>query len=154
VGAQGEQPSGGESRRLTVFASVVAVALIVAYLVALGVAWAGTGSSDTVWARRLELLGGLEALAFAAAGAILGTSIQRQATKKADERADEYRGQAAANERDAEKGRALQAMARSKLRLEDEQGAGTRDVDAGTGTASALRDLVALGDELDAERRP
>jgi hypothetical protein len=63
------------------FAIAVSLALIAAYLTGLVAQWleADVGD-DTVWARRDALFVGLEALAFAAVGAVLGVQVQRTAT--------------------------------------------------------------------------
>jgi hypothetical protein len=107
---------------LPLFASVVAVLLLLIYLVFLGLQWGNVTDSDLEYARRADLLGGLEALAFAAAGAILGTTVQRQVTKKAEADATAARGEANAQraradaeENDAEKGRALHNLAKAKV---------------------------------------
>jgi hypothetical protein len=103
------------------FASVVATMLLVIYFVFAGLQWADINAAQLTYARRADLLGGLEALAFAAAGAILGTTVQRQVTKKAEAEAGAARGEAAeqkaradAQQHDAEKGRALHNLAKAK----------------------------------------
>jgi hypothetical protein len=64
---------------LTVLGSVVAIGLVAIYLVFLILMRADAASADdAVWSRLLELRATLEALAFAAAGALLGTAVQRQ----------------------------------------------------------------------------
>lgn len=67
-------------RRLPWFAVLVALALIVAYLAGLAAQWIeADAENETVWARRDALFVGLEALAFAAVGAVLGVQVQRTA---------------------------------------------------------------------------
>jgi hypothetical protein len=107
---------------LPLFASVVAVLLLLTYLVFLGLQWGNVTDSDLEYARRADLLGGLEALAFAGAGAILGTTVQRQVTKKAEDDASAarvdakvQRARADAEQNDAEKGRALHKLAKAKV---------------------------------------
>jgi hypothetical protein len=102
-------------------AAVVAVALVVLYLIFVAVQWGNVETEPLVYARRSELLGGLEALAFAAAGALLGTTVQRQVTEKAEaeataarKEADEQRQRAEQNQAEAEKGRALHNLAKAK----------------------------------------
>jgi hypothetical protein len=140
--------------RLPAFAAAVAVALIVLYLVFVVLQWRSVGAQDLTYARHSELLKGLEALAFAAAGAILGTTVQRQVTKKAEADAEVAKQEtktqmvrADANEAAAEKGRALHNLARAKaaarpsarVRGLGEESAGT-DVD----------DFLYLADQYDA----
>ena len=70
-----------DGRRLPWFAVAVALALIAAYLAGLTGQWLEADvDDDTVWARREALFIGLEALAFAAVGAVLGVQVQRTAT--------------------------------------------------------------------------
>ena len=73
-------PSGLRLSSLTVLGSVVALALVGVYLVFLILLRAdAVGAGDREWARLVEIRATLEALAFAAAGALLGTVVQRQA---------------------------------------------------------------------------
>lgn len=107
--------------RLTATATIVAVALIVTYVIFLALQWNQVNATDLSWSRRSDLLGGVEALAFAAAGALLGTTIQRQVTRKAEDQAAdaerqarEQKARADANQVAAEKGRALHHLATVK----------------------------------------
>jgi hypothetical protein len=73
-------PSGLRLSTLTVFGSVVALALVGVYLVFMLLLRADAVSADDrEWARLVEIRATLEALAFAAAGALLGMVVQRQA---------------------------------------------------------------------------
>lgn len=73
-------PAGLRFSSLTVLGSLVAIALVATYLVFIILMRADAGSvDDAAWARLLELRATLEALAFAGAGALLGTVVQRQA---------------------------------------------------------------------------
>jgi hypothetical protein len=75
-------PTGIRLSTLTVVGSVVAVALIGVYLYFLiGMREAATadGTDADAWARLVELRSTLEALAFAAAGALLGQTVGKQA---------------------------------------------------------------------------
>lgn len=96
-------------------AALILIGVYVAFLVAL---WGEAEAGELTWARHAILFNGLEALAFAAVGALLGTTVQRQVTKKAEEQAagarkeaSEQQSRANANERAAEKGRALEKLA-------------------------------------------
>ena len=117
----GSADSSTSTTGLPLFASVVAIVLLVVYFVFAGLQWADIDTAQLTYARRADLLGGFEALAFAAAGAILGTTVQRQVTKKAEAEAGAARGEAAeqkaradAEQQDAEKGRALHNLAKAK----------------------------------------
>lgn len=73
-------PSGLRLSSLTVLGSLVALVLIGVYLVFMVQLRADAVSADDrEWARLVEIRATLEALAFAAAGALLGTIVQRQA---------------------------------------------------------------------------
>jgi hypothetical protein len=78
-----------------------------AYIVLLILQFGHIDAGDAAWNRRLELLNPLQALAFAGAGVLLGTAVQQQATKKAQDLAEE-------NQEDANKGRALEAVVKAK----------------------------------------
>jgi len=91
-----------------VVAWVGATILIGAYLVLLTLQFGHIGVDDGEWNRRLQLLNPLEALAFAAAGVLLGTAVQKQATKDAQDRANESQDVAA-------KGKALAAAVQAKI---------------------------------------
>ncbi len=90
----------------------MAILLIVVFIIALvGMA---TLRSDHQWDRLIYLFGGLEAVVFAAAGALFGTSVQRgslvDARKDASDARQEARtarADAEAHGAQAEKGRAL-----------------------------------------------
>ncbi len=82
-----EGTPGSGAGTLPWIANAIAIVLIAAYLVAVLSAWLVVDANETAWLRRSELLGGLEALAFAAAGAILGVTVQRPAVKAAQNRA-------------------------------------------------------------------
>ena len=73
-------PSGLRLSTLTVLGSLVALALVGVYLVfMLLLRGDAMSANDSEWARLVEIRATLEALAFAAAGALLGTVVQRQA---------------------------------------------------------------------------
>jgi hypothetical protein len=64
-------------------ALVVASVLLLVYLVLVAVAWGKTGEAADAWARRLALLGGIEALAFGGAGWLFGKEVSRQTIEQA-----------------------------------------------------------------------
>jgi len=116
-----DAPAATTGQKLGVVATILAIALIVVYIVFLILQWNNVKAGDLEWSRRSDLFGGLEALAFAAAGAVLGTSVQRQVTKKAEDQAADAKGQADqkkaradTNQKAAEKARALHNLAEVK----------------------------------------
>ena|SRR5215469_3133439 len=141
----------GTAHRMSMLTAVIAIALLVAYLVFIALQWKATAQNATSWSRHQELLDGLQALAFAAAGALFGTTVQRQVTNKAEERASSAETKAAQNERDAEKGRALQRA------IEVRAAHGPRERDAMRGgqaqqvdnVLSELAGLASLYDKAD-----
>jgi hypothetical protein len=91
------------------------------------------------WARLAWLFGSVQAVAFAAAGALFGTAVQRDRAEKAEERADSAQAEAD-NQRDlASRGRALGALLQSKDDSSDEdQGdAGMRSMGGNNGDAES-----------------
>jgi hypothetical protein len=141
-------PDAGTTTRLPTIAYIVGGVLIGTYLLAIALQWFEVEERELEWSRRLVLISGLETLAFAAAGAVLGTAVQRQATKKVEERAE-------ANEADAEKGRALVAYA--KRRASEARGPGGDEEglapgEEGAPSASAYDDLLAYAEEYEARR--
>ena len=104
-----------DSRTRTIVYLLVGGVLIAAYLIALRSMWLSAGASDIQWARRSQLMTGLEALAFAAAGTLLGTTVQRAATKEVEETAERERERADENAAAARAGDAMRATIEGKL---------------------------------------
>jgi hypothetical protein len=69
---------------LTLTGTLMGVALVAVYLSLVQTLIGKTGKEvlDAEWIRLTTLLNGLQTLAFAAAGALLGTAVQGQVTKK------------------------------------------------------------------------
>ena len=96
---------GGGATSLSTIATVIAIVVLVVYFIAIFLVWQKAPSApDAEWLRLTDLRGGLEALAFAAAGALFGTTVQRQATKQAEKNADQERARADEKEKQAEGG--------------------------------------------------
>jgi hypothetical protein len=154
-GGPTRQDQATTMRALPVFAGAVAVALLIAYFILLLMQMGKVHEDEAAWLRRSDLFRGVEALAFSAAGAILGTTVQRQVTRKAEDQAeqarkdaDQQRQRADGNEAAAEKGRALHRLAVVKA-----QGAGSApQVRGGPPTAhrSDFQELVELAERYDA----
>jgi hypothetical protein len=79
-------PTASSVRPPVLLAGVAASALLIAYLVMLGVLFTKTDEEATQWARYLGVLGGIEALAFAAAGWLFGREVARATIEQADSR--------------------------------------------------------------------
>jgi flagellar biosynthesis/type III secretory pathway M-ring protein FliF/YscJ len=74
---------------LTKTGTIVAIVLVVLW-VALGVMlFLSVGADETTWARYVWLFSSVEAVAFAAVGALLGTTVQKQRVQDAQNRADD-----------------------------------------------------------------
>jgi hypothetical protein len=88
-------------RRLTGTALWIAVSVLAGWgvLTAFMIRFSFT-ADELHWTRLAWIFSSLEAVAFGAAGALFGTTVQRQRAERAEARAD-------ANERDASHGRAL-----------------------------------------------
>ena len=144
----GSTNSGGTSDRMSALTTIIAAALLIAYLVFIVLQWQQTSQDAMSWSRHQELLNGVEALAFAAAGALFGTTVQRQVTNKAEDRAKKAEIQSDNNARDAEKGRALQRA------IEVRAARPSRDRDAVRGgplssTEDAFSELIELAHRYD-----
>ena len=77
-------------------ALIFAAVVLLLYLVLVLLAFDKTGEASEQWARRLVLLGGIEALAFGAAGWLFGKEVSRQTIEQADARAEEAKASASA----------------------------------------------------------
>lgn len=139
----------------------VAVALIVLFLLALVGLFLLRG--DANWDRLVFLFGALQALVFAGAGALFGTSVQRGnlADARADAAAARVRADAARDEvhaqgKEAEKGRALAEALRAaseallaQLPPSERRGAREDELEPPAVTrAPELAQLVGLADRL------
>jgi hypothetical protein len=137
--------------RLGLFGSVTALVLVAIYISFVALQWGKTGVDAIAWARRQELLKGLEALAFTGLGALLGTTVQRQVTKKAEDLAQQAQNEANRNARDAEKGRALQHAieARREVASSGRERDVARGAPSGASATEALAELSALARQYD-----
>lgn len=92
-----------------------AAVALAAYLLAVFVLWGQVDANDLDWTRRLYLLAGLEAIAFAAAGAVFGATVQRQSTKREAEGREQAERQVRELAPRAELGSALRATVEAKV---------------------------------------
>lgn len=92
--------NGAAKPVLSGVALVVAVVALIAFGAFVWFMITERGAEETPWTRLAWLFASVEAVAFGAAGALFGSSIQRQQTEREKERADD-------NEKAAKDGRAL-----------------------------------------------
>jgi hypothetical protein len=138
----GADEKNGGAAKLSTVATVVAVVVLVGYLVVVYALWQRIpGTPETEWLRMTDLRGGLEALAFAAAGALFGTTVQRQATKQAEKNADQERARADEKTMQAEGGIRLAGAIRG-ARAAAPSGATTMSADEASGSLARLDDIA------------
>jgi len=146
----------GDNRSLSKLkgAGVWAAFLVLAAWLAL-LTWltAHTAIPDSEWARLLVVFGSIESVAFAAAGALFGTTIQgkrvqeaKQQAEKAEQQAAEERNAAKANAQAAVNGKSLAAVIKSRAKTRSSN-SGVERVSTRS-AADADDDLVALSKEL------
>lgn len=82
---------------------VVAILAVLIWLAFVVVMLLASDSGDKTWTRLTFLFASVEAIAFAAAGALFGVSVQRERVQEAEEKADVHA-------REAANGRALAAV--------------------------------------------
>jgi len=80
--------NGGSTNKLHGAVLVAALVVLAAWLVLLGWLAIHTEIADNQWSRLITVLSSLEAVAFAAAGALFGVQIQKQRVQEAQKRAD------------------------------------------------------------------
>src|SRR5262249_28113601 len=133
-------------------AALIIVAVWLAFLIWLAF---HSDATEVKWARLLAVLGSLEAVAFGAAGALFGTTIQKRRVEEgkeraniAEERAAEAQKVATANAEGAANGKALATMikARAESRATEE---GIERVSTGNRSGQGVDDdLLVLAKRL------
>ncbi|MFF4503688.1 hypothetical protein [Streptomyces sp. NPDC001401] len=94
----------------------VAVAAVVAWLAFSAVLLVvANSSSDTTWTRMAWVFGSVQAIAFSAAGALFGTSVQAGRVAHAESRAQAATQKAEQHAEDASKGRAMAAILQAEM---------------------------------------
>jgi len=120
------QTSQTSAKQLGRTALVVAVAAVVLWAVVSVILITQKNVNDVAWARLAWVFGSIEAIAFAAAGALFGTAITRGQAEKAEERAGQAEERAESLNSAAASGRALgaslQAEEAAKFGPPDETG--------------------------------
>lgn len=133
-----------KGKAVTTVAVVAGVAFVIVYFVALRELWLDIDLDEVAWARRSALLGGLEALAFAGAGALLGTTVQRAQVGDAKKDAERARETAQDNAADARSAVAMRSAITAKQSAVPERFAGAA-VDTGQ-VQSELGEILAIGE--------
>ncbi|MGH9631269.1 MAG: hypothetical protein ACRD7E_23435 [Bryobacteraceae bacterium] len=131
---------------------IAALVIVAAWLAMLSWLAFRTAATEVEWARLFSILSSLEAVAFAAAGALFGTAIQRQRVQEARERAEKAEERAAGAEKSATSnaqaavnGRALATAVKARAGARGRAAEGAERVSAGGG---AKDDLAALAEQL------
>ena len=151
----GKKPSPTPSK-MTEIGAWVAVLVVIAWLILLFVLLNRVDAKDGEWTRLYTLLTSLETVAFAAAGALFGTTIQQRRvqdakdeTKHAKDEAKDARKDAAGNAEAATKGKALAEALKATAPSTEVLGVGlTEDIAFAHGTGR-----IASSDDLDRLRR-
>jgi TRAP-type uncharacterized transport system substrate-binding protein len=103
-------------------ATLVAVSAVIVWLAfSIYLLAQARSSSELQWTRIAWVFGSVEAVAFAAAGALFGTAVQRDRAEQAETRAQTAEQAAGQNLQDATKGRALAAA------IQADAGAGAKN---------------------------
>lgn len=84
----------------------IAVGLLVVYLLGMLVMYFARSAVEVTWSRLVFLYGGLEAMAFAAAGYLFGREVNRARAETAEARADEAQAESKDARQDAAKANA------------------------------------------------
>lgn len=125
-----------EPKTMGAAGSAVAICVVTAWLAMLAWLAFSVDVDDRGWARMVTLLASIEAVAFAAAGALLGTTIQRGRVVDAKARAEKAEEAAEANAAAAAAGRTLAMAVQASAASGREAGAGIDPIDLRQGAAS------------------
>jgi hypothetical protein len=141
-----------------------AIAILLAFAVLVGwMLYTANSRNGTTWDRQLYIFASVEAIVFAAAGALFGIEVKRQQVSEADRRAEhasERASEALDSEKlasaDAQRAKALAAATRGALAAASQAGTGTGGAPNVPGARGALAGgiaadaaLIALGNIAD-----
>jgi hypothetical protein len=132
-------PSAPKTVRLSGAGLAAAVAVLVAFGLFVVFMLTEIGTSELRWTRAAWLFASVEAIAFGAAGALFGSSIQRA-------RAENAEAEARSNANDAANGRALASVVLSDSQEAD--GEGLESLGPGQQRTSAARSHAAVARDL------
>jgi hypothetical protein len=108
-------PTDNGKGRLEGAALYLAVLVVLCWLGMLSwLAWQTFSATESQWSRLLSLLSSLEAVTFAAAGALFGVRIQQQRVNDSKDRADKAEKEAGEQRNIATKGKALAAAVKAE----------------------------------------
>jgi hypothetical protein len=94
----------------------IAVIVLVAFVVLIVYMMRHLEADEKYWTRALYLFGGVEAVAFAAAGYLFGREVSRQQITKAEEQTKEAKKESATAQQDAASARQEVAIAQTKTK--------------------------------------
>jgi hypothetical protein len=153
-GMEQSMPESKTERKLSGVALIAALIVLAAWLVLLSWLAFHTGATEVQWARLGSVLGSLEAVAFAAAGALFGTTIQKQRVQEARERAEKAENRVSQAEKSstdnmqaAANGRALAAAVKARVSSRG-TGQGVERVSAFEKSGVYEDDLLAMATKL------
>jgi hypothetical protein len=125
-----------ETKTMSAAGSAMAVCVVTAWLAMLAWLAFSVDMDDRGWARMVGLLASIEAVAFAAAGALLGITVQRGSVADAKARAEKAEQVAQANVGAAAAGRTLAKAVQASV-----------DAAVGVDPADRLQGIRRLGDD-------
>lgn len=131
--ADGTTTAAGTRTPLVGSALVVALAVITVWLGFLIWLAVDTSASEVTWSRLLVVLGSVEAVAFAAIGALFGTTVQRQRVEDLKARTDSAESRAEASHEAVVNGHILAAAVKATY------------TPNGTGSSQSVEQLSAAG---------
>ncbi len=125
------QGKPGQSK-LSGLALYVAIAALVAWLVFTVYLLFQVNSNELAWTRIAWVFASVEAIAFAAAGALFGTAVQRENVERAEDRATTAEEVAESNRDHATKGRVLAASLQAEAADGDSYRGGAQPMSVGS----------------------
>jgi hypothetical protein len=146
----GEGPGAGQPRA-TITGTPLAAALVVliawiSILIVMMRIGADQATQDAQWSRLVTVLGSIESVAFAAAGAVFGVTVQRQRVQEANRRADDAKQVAADADKRTEEARRDTRQAEMKADRNAEAAANGKALAAAVqGRAGLARRLAMAG---------
>lgn len=143
---QPAQPPPAEPKKspLSGLAMWAAVGALVVWLGFSVVLLFQTDATEVIWTRVAWVYGSVQAIAFAAAGALFGTAVSRDSVEKAEERADAATTEAEANKNDATRGKVLAAAVQAEAAVVAPRGGDEGEVRAFAGGSAPATEVDKL----------